>query len=158
MYSQHYGGVLRYFTRRLRDDEAARDATSEVFTAAWRRLEDVPDNSLPWLYRTASFVLANVQRSAIRQDRLLTKAAADERGPSGEGRPEQHDLVLDALDRLSDTDQEVLRLSVWDGLSLPEIAAVTGGTANAAGVRLHRARQRLRAALESTTGDGGDGR
>lgn len=156
MYVQHSGGVLRYFTRRLRDDEAARDATSEVFTAAWRRLDDVPDDSLPWLYRTARFVLANAQRTAVRHDRLVTKAAADERGPSGEERPEQHDLVLYALDRLSDTDQEVLRLSVWDGLSLPEIAAVMGGTANAAGVRLHRARQRLRAALErSTAHDGG---
>jgi RNA polymerase sigma-70 factor (ECF subfamily) len=53
-----------------------------------------------------------------------------------------------ALAGLPATDAEVLRLWAWEDLTLAEIAAVLGITANAASIRLHRAKGRLHAALE----------
>jgi RNA polymerase sigma-70 factor (ECF subfamily) len=41
----------------------------------------------------------------------------------------------------------VLRLTTWEGLGPTETAAVLGCSTTAVKVRLHRARQRLRAAL-----------
>ena len=55
--------------------------------------------------------------------------------------------VVEALHRLSDADQEVLRLSAWEDLSGADIAAVLNCSNSAAAVRLHRARQRLRALM-----------
>lgn len=54
--------------------------------------------------------------------------------------------VLDALGQgqLAPTDQEVLRLTAWEGLAPAEIARVLGISPNAAAIRLHRARGRLR--------------
>jgi RNA polymerase sigma-70 factor (ECF subfamily) len=61
--------------------------------------------------------------------------AAGNVGPSG---------VLDALTALRPEDQEILRLAAWEDLGPAEIAIVLGCSANAAALRLSRARKRLR--------------
>ncbi|ONI69776.1 hypothetical protein BWI15_24905 [Kribbella sp. ALI-6-A] len=48
--------------------------------------------------------------------------------------------------RLSVKDQQVLLLNAWEGLSGSELAVALGCSTIAAGVRLHRARRRLRSA------------
>ena len=41
----------------------ADDLTADVFATAWRRRDDIPEGAeLPWLYRTAGFVVANHHR------------------------------------------------------------------------------------------------
>lgn len=52
-----------------------------------------------------------------------------------------------ALDSLREPDREILRLAAWEDCSTAELATVLGCSQNAAGVRLHRARNRLRRAL-----------
>jgi len=123
-------------------DEAG-DAAAEVFTVAWRRLGRVPaePETLPWLYGVARRVVANQERSARRRLRLEAKATAppetiEPPGPTGVD-------VEAAFLRLGQADREVLRLAAWEELQPAEIAAVLGCSANAAAVRLHRARQRL---------------
>jgi DNA-directed RNA polymerase specialized sigma24 family protein len=54
-----------------------------------------------------------------------------------------------ALDLKSDDDREVLLLAGWDGLTPGEIAAVIGARAVTVRSRLHRARRRLRAELDT---------
>lgn len=56
---------------------------------------------------------------------------------------EDADRLHQALDRLSLTDREIIVLHDLEGLNGPEIAQILGITANAARVRLHRARLRL---------------
>jgi hypothetical protein len=48
-------------------------------------------------------------------------------------------------------------LEAWEGLSAGEVAAVLGCSRNAARIRLHRARRRLRAAIAESQGPGPDG-
>ena len=55
--------------------------------------------------------------------------------------------LAEAFALLSATDREVLALESWEGLEPNAIAAVLGCSRNAARIRLHRARQRLRAQL-----------
>lgn len=55
-------------------------------------------------------------------------------------------VIRQALARLRPADQEVLRLAAWEECTTAEIADVLGCTPNAAAVRLHRARARLRRA------------
>ena len=55
------------------------------------------------------------------------------------------DTVLDdALARLRPDDAELLRLWAWEQLTPAEIATVLDITANAASIRLHRARAKLK--------------
>jgi RNA polymerase sigma-70 factor (ECF subfamily) len=48
-----YPAVRAYALRRSAP-EAAKDVVAETFLVAWRRLDEVPEDALPWLYGTES--------------------------------------------------------------------------------------------------------
>lgn len=56
--------------------------------------------------------------------------------------------VHEALARLSPADQEVLRLTAWEELTVDELAVTLGCGRSAAAMRLHRARARLRTQID----------
>jgi len=143
IFARHYPAVFGYAVRRVGRDEAG-DAAAEVFTVAWRRIERVPaePETLPWLYGVARRVVANQERAARRRLRLEARAAAAP-GAAVEAPGATALDVEAALLRLATADREILRLAAWEELHPAEIAAVLGCSANAAAVRLHRARQRL---------------
>ncbi|MBP1633080.1 MAG: polymerase, sigma-24 subunit, subfamily [Acidobacteria bacterium] len=143
LFARHYPAVFGYAARRVGRDEAG-DAAAEVFTVAWRRLSRVPaePETLPWLYGVAHKVVANQERAARRRLRLEARAAVSP-GAAVEAPGAAALDVEAALLRLGSADREVLRLAAWEELQPAEIAAVLGCSANAAAVRLHRARQRL---------------
>jgi hypothetical protein len=60
------------------------------------------------------------------------------------------DRVLAALGRLSDREREALQLVLWEELSHADAAQVLGCSANAAAIRVHRAKARLRGELSAT--------
>jgi RNA polymerase sigma-70 factor (ECF subfamily) len=151
LYEAHYDAVERYVRRRL-DDSAVRDVVAEVFLTAWRRLNELPAEPLPWLYGTARRVLANERRGAQRRVALAGRIAEN----TGTDSEDHADAVADrtamatALSRLSDEDAECLRLVGWEELTLREAARVLGCSLPAVAMRLHRARARLRQELSAT--------
>jgi RNA polymerase sigma-70 factor, ECF subfamily len=136
------------FARRRIAAEAVDDVVSETFTVAWRRLDDIPDDPLPWLLGVARNVVGTARRGEARRLRLQTRAQADYQAPTEDREPKLDSaLVNAALERLSERDREALTLVGWDGLTPTEAAAVIGVPANRFRVRLHRAARRLRWAL-----------
>ncbi|WP_235547568.1 MULTISPECIES: RNA polymerase sigma factor [unclassified Nocardioides] len=135
---------LRRFLARRTDAATAEDVLAETLLVCWRRVEDLPDEPLPWAYAVARNCLRNAQRSAHRQERVAARLAAQPTvEPTDPGAPD--DTVLDdALARLRPDDAELLRLWAWEQLTPAEIATVLDITANAASIRLHRAREKLR--------------
>jgi RNA polymerase sigma-70 factor, ECF subfamily len=140
-----YGPVLAYALRRVGPD-LAHDVVADAFLAAWRNVEKLPLEPLPWLYRAAQFAIANQRRAAARRDRLSDRArleAASYRSPDlSEGVVADLELAA-ALRTLSEADREILRLAAWEGLAPATIGEVIGCSAGAAKARLHRARKRL---------------
>jgi RNA polymerase sigma-70 factor (ECF subfamily) len=150
IYNGHYLDIVRYGVRRLAEVDAAADLAQEVFVVAWRRREQVPDNSLPWLYGVARRLLANHRRAQRRAP--LTQPFTDLLRPAPADHPQSVAALADlaaALVQLSDIDQEILRLIGWEQLTLGEAATVLGCSHTAAKVRLHRARRRLAAAMST---------
>lgn len=145
LYAEHANAVYAYALRRS-DPVAAEDVVMEVFVVACRRLEDVPDPALPWLIGCARRVLANHRRSSGRTEALTERlrSSAESTGVSDSAA----EMLAKALERLSDHDREIILLSAWEGLDLSGLALTLACSRGAAAVRLHRARRRLRAALE----------
>lgn len=150
IFARHYGAVFAYAARRVGWDDAA-DSSAEVFTVAWRKFRSVPaePDTLPWLYGVARKVVANQLRSQRRRDRLDAAVATMPRIGWSDADPTDLD---DALASLRDDDREVLMLAAWEGLTPAQMGRALGCSANAASVRLHRARGRLSEAWGSTGG------
>jgi RNA polymerase sigma-70 factor (ECF subfamily) len=130
--------------------DAVDDAVADTFLTVWRRIDEVPagEDALVWLYGVAFRVIGHQWRSSARRGRLQDRLhsvgfrpvpAADEATVDGD----EHRLVLAALARLGDTDAEVLRLVVWEQVSVVDVAAVLKIEPDAARQRLHRARRNL---------------
>lgn len=152
LFATYYGDLVRFASRRVGID-AASDVVSNAFLIAWRRLADVPvDHERAWLYATARHVIANELRGQHRRERLDERARAsgvpvvDDHA----GRVTEQLRVRAVLGALSPQDQEVLRLTEWDGLGVDEAARVLGCTRTALKVRLHRARRRFAARLATS--------
>ena len=149
LFRENYAAVRGYALRRAAP-EAAQDVVAETFLVAWRRLDDVPDDALPWLYGVARRVLANQRRTASRGAALERRLAGAETGSSpldpGETAGDS-ELMRLALDRLSADSREALMLVAWHGLTPARAARAAGCSRATFAVRLHRARARLAAEL-----------
>lgn len=153
LFDDAYQPLLGYALRRAENATDAEEVVAETLLVAWRRRAELPAGAetVPWLYGVARRVLANQRRGRERRRRLATllrplarsSVAPDDRVEHAE----DVRAVLAALRRLPTADQEVLRLAAWEGLSHHEIATNLGCSENAAALRLHRARQRLRKEL-----------
>jgi RNA polymerase sigma-70 factor (ECF subfamily) len=130
----------------LRRSSDAPDAVAEVFAVAMTKVGAVPDDALPWLYRTAWNVIANHWRAEERRARFVasSRVAADPADVVAE-----RALLVGAVAELSDADREVLLLTAWEGLDASQAAAALGCSTATFQVRLHRARRRLERALEA---------
>ncbi|MFC6285998.1 RNA polymerase sigma factor [Nocardioides sp. GCM10027113] len=150
--------VRRFLVRRS-DPDTAEDVLAETLLVCWRRLDDVPGEALPWAYGVARNCLANAERGERRRRRLAARIATVD--PPREAAPPAADPDPDlsaALARLRPQDAELLRLWAWEQLTPTEIAAVLDLTVNAANLRLHRAREKLREELRKRgTGSGHEG-
>ena len=150
-----YPRVLAYALRRTERRDRAEEVVSETFLVAWRRLDVVPSDPVPWLLGTARRVLANQRRAAGRRSRYGPVVALDGFEPQAPGTPVA-DLVADreafatAFAALGARDREVLALTAWDGLKPAEAGKVMGCSAATFSIRLHRARRRLLKELESS--------
>jgi RNA polymerase sigma-70 factor (ECF subfamily) len=154
MFREHHAGVRAYALRRA-PAELAQDAVAETFLVAWRRLDDVPADALPWLYGVARRTLANQRRSAVRGEALAERIASTTSIGTGSDPADavgDADVVRVALGRLSDRDRETLMLVAWDGLSGPRAAVAAGCTHTAFKVRFHRARARFAKELRALDG------
>lgn len=152
----HLDAIYRYFVRRVPRQDAD-DLTAEVFATAWRRRADVPrEATLPWLYRTAGYMLANHRRRAHGIPLHLTVEPANEHANADHAqRIADRDQLSRALAALAPRDREILLLHAWEGLSGDELADALGVSRSGAQAALSRARARLRERWTPSMQDGG---
>ncbi len=149
-----YEPLQRYLLRRIGRNDFE-DVFADTLATLWRRLDDIPaTDPLPWCYGVARRTMANHFRARDRRLRLVDRLEAEaatapggEEPPAGAS-PEIEDETLGAaFAGLKPADQEILRLWAWEGLEPREVAVVLGLTANAATLRLSRARRKLELAM-----------
>ena len=150
-FEQHYGAIVAYLYRRTRDFHDAQDLATNVFTVAWRRVDDLPEEpaSRPWLLAIARNSLSNHWRGRDRRRRLFERLARETSSVDSQAFAEaaEDGPVIGAYRRLRRGEQEVLELIDWDGLSHEEAARVLDIKVGTFDVRLHRARAALRREL-----------
>ena len=142
--------LLKYALRRA-PAESARDAVAEAFVAAWRRVDELPSDALPWLIGATRKALANQRRASARQARLAGRLAGQTAPMTFEIDKIPDVAVRRAFGSLSERDREALALLAWDDLTPTQAARSLGCSPVAFRVRTHRARRRFERALRQET-------
>jgi len=151
LYRAYAFDIYRYCYRRLRDREAAEDATSQTFMNAYAGLRLLGKKPFrPWLFRIAHNVVADVHRGRRPFFPLEGMDAREDPDPSPEALAidqEQADAMQRLLRRLPKRDREVVELRLA-GLTGHEIAQALGCSPQAVRAAQYRAVHRLRALME----------
>ena len=151
LFRLHHQALVGYAIRRTSQRADAEDVVAETFAVAWRRIDHVPGNDHEqrlWLYGVARRAIANRRRRDERAARLTSRLTSQAgNAPAADSDIDDSvdtELALGALARLSESDQEVVRLALWEELSHADIAHVIGTSVSNVAVRLHRAKRRLK--------------
>ena len=152
LYARHRGGLFRFVLRAVKE----RGAAEELFQEVWVRVIEARERYAPkarfttWLYTIAHNLLVDHWRK-----KGLSLAVLDEEDvPSESANParqaearEALARLVQALEALPAAQREAFLLHEEGGLSVAEIAAVTGAGAEAAKSRLRYAMAKLKAAV-----------
>jgi RNA polymerase sigma factor (sigma-70 family) len=144
LFAAHYWGVRAYVVRRA-PSGAVEDVVAETFLVAWRRLDSLGDDPLPWLLGVARRLLANQIRADRRRGALIARleSLAARQGVGWEPPAEMGEGLAVAMAALSAREREALLLVAWEGLDPGRAAKAAGCSAATFRVRLHRARQHV---------------
>ncbi len=147
--------LMRTAYRLLRDEEQARVAVQEAWSGickGWRGLRN-PSRFPAWAYTILHRKCADqIGRNQKYRNRhaVVVEDAEISVAPRGEDK-----VTIDqAFDRLSDDHRTTALLYFGEGLTIKEIAAVTGAAIGTAKSRLFHARRHLKAALDDELYEG----
>lgn len=148
LYARHAAGVLARCRYLLRDEEAARDATQEVFARALQALPEFQGAASPttWLLRIATHHCLNELRAARAGWREEVRRAAE--GRTQEAPEVDKRALLRALLAVAEPEeQEMAVLYFVDEMTQQEIAEATGRSLPTVRKRLRGFLAAARAAL-----------
>ncbi len=173
LYARHKGSLYRYLKRQCNDHEQA----GELFQEVWARVIKARQGYRPlakfstWLYRLARNVYVDHVRTASRRPRLTlvggstdkadgASAAAGEPPDAPHREPDATTAaahlggrILAALKALPEAQREAFLLREETGMTLAEIAEVTGTTRETVKSRLRYAVKKLRTDLADCIGE-----
>jgi RNA polymerase sigma-70 factor (ECF subfamily) len=139
--------VSRYLAYRVNANDVE-DLASKIFEIAWQKRQSCPEGKeLPWLYKTARYLIANHRRKTQNRARIFSMLSAPEAAPSAESIALADVGLGSAWEKLSSADRELISLWSLEGLDAKEIAVVMEISPNAAAIRLTRAKEKLRVLL-----------
>jgi RNA polymerase sigma-70 factor (ECF subfamily) len=155
-----YPRIFRYIVSMVQNTAEAEDLTQETFLRAYRSRDSLRNGGAQttWLYRIATNVCFDRLRQYARRAPIETDTDLDQvdiaepESPSLQQTIERNEMsscVQSYLICLPDNYRAVIMLHDMHDLTSPEIARLLGETLDAVKIRLHRARIKLRAALEA---------
>src|SRR4051812_11221455 len=156
LFDRYFVALHGYAARRL-GGAGGDDVAAETFLVAFRqrdRFDPGRGTVRAWLYGIATNLVREHRRTEERGYRAHARMAAQPAYVDVDGADARvsaaaaRDGLVAALAELSPGDRDVVLLIVWGELPHEEVASALGIPVGTVGSRLHRARKRLRAALD----------
>jgi len=155
--SHYEGRLIRYVARIVNSEDVAQDVVQDSFIRLFRKwkdkLEPGPQVS-SWLYRVAHNRAVDHIRKQSRRSELHKRHAVEQpdfiepnRG-AGFSIGDRAVRAAAALKTLSERDQQLVMLKVYEEKSYKEISEITGLTTSNVGYILHYAMKKLAVALK----------
>jgi RNA polymerase sigma-70 factor (ECF subfamily) len=127
LFDKYSGTIFRRCRKLLRNEEQAKDAVQEVFLRAWNKRDTFRGDCSPltWLYRIATTYCLQQLRNDKRRRDILQKLLT-ENHPHGGLSLEESLAVNQTLDSTDEKLQHIAFYRYIDGMSMEEVAEVTG--------------------------------
>jgi RNA polymerase sigma-70 factor, ECF subfamily len=156
IYERHRDRVFRFAYRMTGSPETARDVTQSCFVG----LLSAPSRFDAERAGLSTYLCAAARNLSLRHASRAwrERAVAEVPEPRPGAAPSPLEILLEderaravraAVGALAPLHREVLILAEYEELDLAEVARIVGAEVGAVKVRLHRARRKLRAALEA---------
>ncbi len=149
--------LLRYGTKFLSNRENIVDIVQEVFMSAYQNIKsfDSSKKFSPWIYRIAhNAFVNNMKRSLARPlvffdlDTLISHPIYEDPASKEKEQKEMHSMIDKGLESLPDNYREVIILHYLEELSYKEIADVLRIPPGTVGIRLKRAKEKLKKVMK----------
>lgn len=146
--NQYADNVYRFILKNLRHEEDARDIVQTAFEKLWRNRESVESGkSKSYLFTVAYNQMIDHIRKHKRVQ--LKEEFREEVRVEHKSVNDLRKTLMEALDRLNETQRSLVMLKDYEGYSYEEIGKITGLNESQVKVYLHRARLTLRNYLVS---------
>jgi RNA polymerase sigma-70 factor (ECF subfamily) len=159
-YDEHSDALFRFAFYKLSDREKAKDVVQDTFVKVWEYMVSSEQadgveiaNIKALLYRIATNAIIDNYR---KKKELSLESMMDDGFDPGDANRSHHaiideseaDLVIRSIHNLEAEDRAVILMRYIDGLTVKEIASITGQRENTVSVRIHRALKMLKDALK----------
>jgi RNA polymerase sigma factor (sigma-70 family) len=146
--NQYADNVYRFILKNLRHEEDARDIVQTAFEKLWRNRESVESTKSKSYLFTVAY---NQMIDHIRKHKRVQLKEEFREEVRVEHKPvnDLRKALMEALDRLNETQRSLVMLKDYEGYSYEEIGKITGLNESQVKVYLHRARLTLRNYLVS---------
>ena len=137
--NQYADNVFRFIIKNLKHEEDSRDVVQTAFEKLWRNRENVEaDKSKSFLFTVAyNQMIDNIRKNK----RIQLKEEFSEETKVGYQQSSQlHKTLMQAINRLNETQRSLVMLKDYEGYSYDEIGQITGLKESQVKVYLHRAR------------------
>lgn len=145
---QENSGIIHKVILLYVDDNQERDDLyQEILLQSWKSYNSFRRDSKfsTWLYRVSLNTVFTYNRKVSRRLETSPFEELEYKSANSDNTEEKHDQknqLLFLIKKLDEVDRMIISLHL-DGFSNKEIAEITGLTANNAGVKLHRIKERL---------------
>jgi RNA polymerase sigma-70 factor (ECF subfamily) len=157
LFDDNYPKLYAYIRSQVADQETAEDITAIAFERAFKHgdtYEAAKGSFTTWLFRIARNLVINHYATSSRQPRFYKLDEVNQittTEPSPEQyllRLEQHQMLVKAISKLPERDQEIIRLRFFARLTNRKIAEVMDLKEKTVSVIIFRALQKLKARFE----------
>lgn len=167
IFKRYHDRLYRYILRLVHQPDEAEDLTQETFLRVYNELSSLRnENALTsWLYRVATHICYDrfrqssfrLESQSLEDNQVEQSNALDEQIEALDepkldqviDQREMSDCVQRYIRRLSDDHRIAILLHDLHGMTCPEIAQQLGCSIELVKIRLHRARQKLKALLSA---------
>ncbi len=149
LFRSYLSETSRFIARRTKAEDVE-DLAADLFALAWQKRDSIPKGlELPWLYKSARYLISNHNRKQQGRTSILATLQEPQSAPSAESIALADIELAEAWKGLSTKEKEILSLWAFEGLEPKQLAVALEKSENACAIALSRAKSKLTQLLNS---------
>jgi RNA polymerase sigma factor (sigma-70 family) len=149
LFRSYLSEASRFIARRTKPEDVE-DLAADLFALAWQKRDSIPKGlELPWLYKSARYLISNHNRKQQGRTSILATLQEPQSAPSAESIALADLDLAEAWKGLNTKEKEILSLWAFEGLEPKQLAVALEKSENACAIALSRAKSKLIQLLNS---------